>query len=266
MNDEPEQDKHSEWSVTANPVGGEMLYSVYRQIDTSKVDYTSNRENPCGYVTDRKHIIDLDEAKAYAEKFLADREKAASQETDIFKNGTSQQAFTEAVAEHRTVFLEEATREDGSFIVNNARANHFTDLSLSYDDEREQYILYGTSLNNMESGELFLQSFAPDDVDGMLQYVKNGNLVVESISEDIPKKISKEIAETADNAEPVRATDTEPGQPEPSQNITDRFVVKEITDGDDPDVLYAVWDRESGDYYMGKPTKQSRPLTIWRWR
>ena len=260
---ETEQDKHSEWSVTANPVGGEMLYSVYRQIDTSKVDYSGNRENPCGYVTDRKameelaeklnanYITDLDEAKAYADKFLADREKAASQETDIFKNGTSKQAFTEAVAEHRTIFLEEATKEDGSFIVDDARANHFTDLSLSYDDDRKQYILYGVSLNNMEAGELFLQSFAPDDVDGMLQYAENGNLVVESILEDIPeKKISKEKAETVDNVEPVRTADTAQEQPEPSQDITDRFVVKEITDGDDPDVLYAVWDRESGDYYM----------------
>ena len=103
----------------------------------------------------------------------------------------------------------------------------------------------------MEAGELFLQSFAPDDVDGMLQYAENGNLVVESISEDIPeKKISKEKAETVDNVEPVRTADTAQEQPEPSQDITDRFVVKEITDGDDPDVLYAVWDRESGDYYM----------------
>lgn len=92
------QDKHSEWSVTANPVGGEMMYSVYRLIDSSAVDHSSNRENPCSYVTDRKlmeqladelnanGITELDAAKKYSDRFLAERQESQNEEVKEDEN------------------------------------------------------------------------------------------------------------------------------------------------------------------------------------
>lgn len=41
------------WKVTANPVGGGMLYAVYRLRDVDAVDHSGNREYAGGYVTDR---------------------------------------------------------------------------------------------------------------------------------------------------------------------------------------------------------------------
>ena len=140
------------------------------------------------------------EALADEQEKLVDAIEAGNEQED----DAERKAFTDAIAEHRTVYLEEATKEDGSFIVSDARAKHFTDLSLSYDGDREQYILYGTSLNDMESGELFLQSFAPDDVEGMLQYMENGNIVIDRISEELPERDTYTIYQISDDAEDRR--------------------------------------------------------------
>ena len=34
----------SEWRVSSNPVGGEMLYGVYRLYDAQKIDHSGNWE------------------------------------------------------------------------------------------------------------------------------------------------------------------------------------------------------------------------------
>ena len=34
----------SEWRVSSNPVGGEMLYGVYRLYDVQKIDHSGNWE------------------------------------------------------------------------------------------------------------------------------------------------------------------------------------------------------------------------------
>lgn len=34
----------SEWRVSSNPVGGKMLYGVYRMRDVQAVDHSGNRE------------------------------------------------------------------------------------------------------------------------------------------------------------------------------------------------------------------------------
>lgn len=34
----------SEWRVSSNPVGGGMLYGVYRLYDVQKMDHSGNRE------------------------------------------------------------------------------------------------------------------------------------------------------------------------------------------------------------------------------
>jgi hypothetical protein len=44
----------SKWKVTSNPVGGEILYGVYRIKDTSQVDHSGNREYAGGYVESRE--------------------------------------------------------------------------------------------------------------------------------------------------------------------------------------------------------------------
>lgn len=44
----------SEWKVTANPVGGRMIYGVYRLRDTAEVDHSGNREYYGDYVDSRQ--------------------------------------------------------------------------------------------------------------------------------------------------------------------------------------------------------------------
>lgn len=101
---------NDEWSVTANPVGGEMLYSVYRLIDRTAVDHSSNRENPCSYFPDRSLmikladelnancIIELNEAKEYSDKFLAEHfEKSEQQKFGVIslESRTGERAYFE---------------------------------------------------------------------------------------------------------------------------------------------------------------------------
>ena len=53
----------SKWRVTANPVGGQMLYAVYRIRDVDEVDHSGNREYwRGGWIESRE------EAQRYADK------------------------------------------------------------------------------------------------------------------------------------------------------------------------------------------------------
>ena len=58
----------SKWKISKNPVGGKMLYGVYRLYDIQKIDHSGNRELFGGYVEDRI------EAERIAEKL--NREEA----------------------------------------------------------------------------------------------------------------------------------------------------------------------------------------------
>lgn len=53
----------SEWKVTSNPFGGTTMYAVYRNLDTSKVDHSGNREYATGYLESRQDAIDIAEDK-----------------------------------------------------------------------------------------------------------------------------------------------------------------------------------------------------------
>lgn len=44
----------SEWRVTANPVGGKILYGVYRLRDINAVDHSGNREHHGEYTEDKE--------------------------------------------------------------------------------------------------------------------------------------------------------------------------------------------------------------------
>ena len=70
------------WSVTANPIAGEMFYAVYRLRDITKIDGGGNRELATWYMREKKTCeivanelnirgrLDLDEAKAWAKDFI----------------------------------------------------------------------------------------------------------------------------------------------------------------------------------------------------
>ena len=49
----------SEWRVTANPVGGEMRYGVYRLRDKDALDHSGNRESLGRWFDDRKLAEDM---------------------------------------------------------------------------------------------------------------------------------------------------------------------------------------------------------------
>lgn len=49
----------SEWRVTANSVGGEMLYGVYRLRDKDALDHSGNRESLGRLFDDRKLAEDM---------------------------------------------------------------------------------------------------------------------------------------------------------------------------------------------------------------
>jgi len=49
----------SEWMVTANPVGGEMLYGVYRLRDVNEIDHSGNRESLGRWFDDRELAEDV---------------------------------------------------------------------------------------------------------------------------------------------------------------------------------------------------------------
>lgn len=56
-----------DWKVASNPIGDKKIYQVYRKIDTSKVDYTGNREYKPEFFNSRL------EAEDYAERLNMDR-------------------------------------------------------------------------------------------------------------------------------------------------------------------------------------------------
>ena len=49
------------WKVTANPVGGGMLYAVYRLRDVDAVDHSGNREYASGYIEDKDTALTIAE-------------------------------------------------------------------------------------------------------------------------------------------------------------------------------------------------------------
>lgn len=44
----------SKWKVTSNSINGEIMYGVYRTVDTGKPDHSGNREMAGGYTVDRE--------------------------------------------------------------------------------------------------------------------------------------------------------------------------------------------------------------------
>ena len=49
----------SEWRVTANPVGGKMMYGVYRLRDKDALDHSGNRESAGRWYDDRDLAEDV---------------------------------------------------------------------------------------------------------------------------------------------------------------------------------------------------------------
>lgn len=49
------------WRVTANPVGGSMLYAVYRLRDVDAVDHSGNREYASDYIDDKDTALTIAE-------------------------------------------------------------------------------------------------------------------------------------------------------------------------------------------------------------
>lgn len=49
------------WMVTANPVGGSMLYAVYRLRDVDKIDHSGNREYASSYIEDKDTALTIAE-------------------------------------------------------------------------------------------------------------------------------------------------------------------------------------------------------------
>ena len=49
------------WKVTANPVGGGMLYAVYRLVDVNAVDHSGNREYATSYIEDEDTALTIAE-------------------------------------------------------------------------------------------------------------------------------------------------------------------------------------------------------------
>ncbi len=101
------QHSYSKWDYTANPVGGEMLYSVFRLKDKDSIDYSGNREYPIPYVEDKEicikiaerlnaeNIVDLESAKKIGEEMLVENEKA--KEIDPYK--TAKELISEYIDE-----------------------------------------------------------------------------------------------------------------------------------------------------------------------
>lgn len=42
------------WNVTSNPIGGDIMYAVYRLRDINAVDHSGNRELATGYMESRE--------------------------------------------------------------------------------------------------------------------------------------------------------------------------------------------------------------------
>ena len=49
----------SEWRVTANPIGGQMMYGVYRLRDKDALDHSGNRESLGRWFDDRALAEDV---------------------------------------------------------------------------------------------------------------------------------------------------------------------------------------------------------------
>lgn len=135
------------------------------------------------------------------DKYLTAEEKEAYESglnsVSEYEETEENKAFREAILSRRKIFLDEATKEDGSYAVTDARAKIFTDMSLSYDSDRDKYVLYGVSLDHMAAGELFLKSFEPSDAEGMLSYIKEMNMTISGFG--LPAMEDAEIAEVLDN-------------------------------------------------------------------
>ena len=116
------QRKYSKWSYTANPVGGEMLYSVFRLRDKDSIDYSGNREYPISYVEDKEicikiaerlnaeNIVDLATAEKIGEEMLAENEKYKAEKIDPYK--TAKELIAEYIDEE---FSTEDTTETPDF-------------------------------------------------------------------------------------------------------------------------------------------------------
>lgn len=62
------------WDITANPLGGRMMYAVYRLRDTDAVDHSGNREYATGYMDDREEAERIAEERNEAEKGARERQ------------------------------------------------------------------------------------------------------------------------------------------------------------------------------------------------
>lgn len=135
------------------------------------------------------------------DKYLTAEEKEAYESglnsVSEYEETEENKAFREAILSRRKIFLDEATKEDGSYAVTDAREKIFTDMSLSYDSDRDKYVLYGVSLDHMAAGELFLKSFEPSDAEGMLSYIKEMNMTISGFG--LPTMEDAEIAGVLDN-------------------------------------------------------------------
>ncbi|HCR83893.1 hypothetical protein [Muricomes intestini] len=49
------------WKVQSNPVGGNMMYAVYRLRDVDAVDHSGNREYASGYIEDKDTALTIAE-------------------------------------------------------------------------------------------------------------------------------------------------------------------------------------------------------------
>ena len=48
----------SEWKVTANPIGGKIMYGIFRTIDINKLDHSGNREDYGVYLESREEAVE----------------------------------------------------------------------------------------------------------------------------------------------------------------------------------------------------------------
>ncbi|MBQ8941120.1 MAG: DEAD/DEAH box helicase family protein [Firmicutes bacterium] len=111
LGEDTQNKNHSEWRTTSNPIAGDMMYSVYRIIDTNDIDYSENRENAIPYIYDENMCMKI--AKTLNDENITDFDSATKRADELMSELTPiYRMLTDAIQDHRTIHFKNKPKEE----------------------------------------------------------------------------------------------------------------------------------------------------------